>query len=52
MGTRQVAQLKTFGEEKAEQKALRALAWMAEYYLRREEGVLDSLAESSGELAL
>ena len=43
---------KTFEGESAEQKALRALAWMTEQYLRRGEGVLDNLAESSGELAL
>lgn len=52
MGSRQVAKLKTFEGENAEQKALRALAWMADYYLGRNQGVLDNLAESSGELAL
>lgn len=36
----------------AEQKALKALAWMTVQYLRRDEGVLDSMAMSSGELAL
>ena len=43
---------KTFEGESAEQKALRALAWMTEQYLQRDEGVLDNLALSSGELAL
>ena len=52
MGSQQVGQLKTFQGEDREQKAVRALAWMAEYYLRRNEGVLDNLCESSGELAL
>ena len=52
MGSRQVAKLKTFKGENPEQKALRALAWMADYYLGRNQGVLDNLAESSGELAL
>lgn len=52
MGSRQVAKWKTFDGENAEQKALRALAWMADYYLGRNHGVLDNLAESSGELAL
>lgn len=51
-GLRQVAQQTTFQGESAEQKALRALAWMTEQYLRRDEGVLDNLAMSSGELAL
>ncbi|GLS79952.1 hypothetical protein GCM10007893_07270 [Paracoccus marinus] len=46
------AERKTFQGESAEQKALRALAWMAEQYLGRDEGALDNLAMSSGELAL
>lgn len=51
-GSRQMAQRKTFSGESAEQKALRALAGMTEQYLRRDEGVLDNMAMSSGELAL
>lgn len=51
-GSRQVVQQKSFQGESAELKALRALAWMTEQYLRRDEGVLDNLAMSSGELAL
>lgn len=51
-GLRQVAQQTTFQGESGEQKALRALAWMTEQYLRRDEGVLDNMAMSSGELAL
>ena len=51
-GSRQVPRRKDYQGESAEQKALRALAWMAEQYLRREEGVLDNMAMSSGELAL
>ena len=52
MGSRQMPQWKTFEGANAEQKALRALAWMADYYLGRNHDVLDNLAESSGELAL
>ncbi len=51
-GSRQTAQWKTFREERAEDKALKALAWMTDQYLCREEGILDNLAMSSGELAL
>lgn len=47
-----MAQWKNFQGESAEQKAIRALAWMAEQYLRSDEGILDNLAMSSGELAL
>ena len=47
-----MTQKKTFSGESAEQKALRALAWMTEQYLRRDEGILDNMAMSSGELAL
>lgn len=47
-----MAQQATSSGMLAEQKALKALAWMTEQYLRRDEGVLDNMAMSSGELAL
>lgn len=52
MGSRQAPKRKTYQGESAEQRALRALAWMCEQYLREQEGILDNLAMSSGELAL
>lgn len=52
MQSRQGTTPKTFDDESAEQKALRALAWMSDQYLRHEEGVLDNVAMGSGELAM
>ena len=52
MGLQQEAQWKTYYGETAEEKALRALAWMTEHYLKRDEGVLDNLAMGAGELVL
>jgi hypothetical protein len=52
MGPPHVHKPRTLDEENTEQKAVIALAWMTELYLRSEEDVLDNMAMSAGELAL
>ena len=51
-GSPQAVQRKTFEGESPEQKALGALAWMADQYLTSGDGTLDNLAMGPGELAL